>query len=510
MSLLKQNIIANFAGNGWTALMSLAFVPLYIKFMGIESYGLVGIFATLLVLFGLLDMGLSTTLNRELARFSALPNKAQDMRNLVRTLELPYWGVAFVVGVAVVGLSGPIANYWVNVDELSPATVQQALMIMGVVVAFRWPTGLYSGGLMGLQKQVLLNGINAFAATLRGIGAVLVLWLISPTIQAFFVWQIFASAVHTSLVAFFLWRSLPKSGHRSHFQKEILSRIWRFAAGMTGISVTAIILTQTDKIVLSKILPLEMFGYYILATVVAKSLYYFIGPLFSALFPRFSQLVSLNDQTELKELYHKSCQFMSVMILPAAIVVSLFASEILLLWTGNPVIVGNTHTIVSILIIGSALNGLMNLPYGLQLAHAWTKLALYTNIIASIVLVPMIYFLAIHYGAVGAAAAWVILNAGYALICIQIMHSRLLKGEQWRWYLNDVGVPLLASLSAAILWRLFMPDDMSRLAMFIYLAGISITTLLAAAVATTVTRNWLRQKITRFKIIYGGESIAGK
>ena len=70
MSVIKQNIIANFGGKAWQALMSLAFVPLYIKFMGIESYGLVGIFASLLALFGLLDMGLSTTLNRELAGFS--------------------------------------------------------------------------------------------------------------------------------------------------------------------------------------------------------------------------------------------------------------------------------------------------------------------------------------------------------------------------------------------------------------------------------------------------------
>jgi len=180
---------------------------------------------------------------------------------------------------------------------------------------------------MGLQKQVLLNGINAFAATLRGLGAVLVLWLISPTIQAFFVWQIFASMVHTSLTAGFLWRSLPKSGHRSHFQKELLFRIWRFAAGMTGISVTTIVLTQTDKIILSKILPIEMFGYYTLATVVAHALYYFIEPVFSALFPRFSQLVGINDQAGLKELYHKSCQFMSVMILPVAIVVSFFPQK---------------------------------------------------------------------------------------------------------------------------------------------------------------------------------------
>jgi len=162
MSLIKQNIIANFGGKAWTALMSLAFVPLYIKFMGIESYGLVGIFASLLALFGILDMGLSTTLNREMARLSALPDKAREMRNLVRTLELPYWAVAVFIGIAVICLSGPIAHYWVKADKLTPATVKQALMIMGGVVAFRWPVSLYSGGLMGLQKQVLLNGINVF------------------------------------------------------------------------------------------------------------------------------------------------------------------------------------------------------------------------------------------------------------------------------------------------------------------------------------------------------------
>lgn len=483
--------------------MSLAFVPLYIKFMGIESYGLVGIFASLLALFGILDMGLSTTLNREMARLSVLPDKAREMRNLVRTLELPYWGVAVFIGIAVVGLSGPIAHYWVKADQLTPATVKQALMIMGGVVAFRWPISLYSGGLMGLQKQVLLNGINVFEATLRGLGAVLVLWLISPTIQAFFVWQIFVSMIHIFLTAGFLWRSLPKSSHPSHFQKELLFHIWRFAAGMTGISVTSILLMQTDKIVLSKILPLEMFGYYTLATVVAHALYHFIGPVFSALFPRFSQLVSIHDQNGLKELYHKSCQFMSVMILPAAIVVSLFSSEILLLWTGDPVTVANTHSIVSILIIGTALNGLMNLPYGLQLAHAWTKLTLYTNIIASIVLVPMIYFLATRYGAVGAASAWVVLNAGYVLICVQIMHSRLLKGEQWRWYLKDVGIPLLSALIIATFWHLLIPSEMSKAAMCIYLTGVSATTLLTAALATSVTRQWINQKFVMLKVLYG-------
>jgi hypothetical protein len=38
MSIIKKNIAANFAGNIWQTLMGLAFIPLYIKFMGVESY----------------------------------------------------------------------------------------------------------------------------------------------------------------------------------------------------------------------------------------------------------------------------------------------------------------------------------------------------------------------------------------------------------------------------------------------------------------------------------------
>jgi len=323
----------------------------------------------------------------------------------------------------------------------------------------------------------------------------LVLWLLSPTIYAFFIWQIIISIVHVILVTFFLWRSLPKSNIRPQFEKVLLIRIWRFAAGMAGISFTSVILTQTDKIVLSKILPLKIFGYYVLATVVANTLYFFIGPVFSSLFPRFSQLVSINDQSGLKELYHKSCQLMSVMILPAAIVVSLFSSEILLLWTGDPLTVSNSHLIVSIYIIGTALNGLMNLPYALQIAHAWTKLSLYSNIISSLVQIPLIYFLSIKYGAIGTACAWVILNTGAGIIIIQIMHSKLLKGEKLRWYLKDVGIPMLSALLIASLWFILIPIAMSKVAMIIYILGASTTSLLAAIFATSVTRKWVFQNI---------------
>ena len=74
MTLTTKNIIANFAGSGWSALMGLIFLPFYIRLMGAESYGIVGIFVSLQAIFSILDLGLSQTLNREMARLSANPN----------------------------------------------------------------------------------------------------------------------------------------------------------------------------------------------------------------------------------------------------------------------------------------------------------------------------------------------------------------------------------------------------------------------------------------------------
>ena len=44
---VARNVVANFLGQGWTAVMNLAFIPVYIKFLGVEAYGLIGLFGLL-------------------------------------------------------------------------------------------------------------------------------------------------------------------------------------------------------------------------------------------------------------------------------------------------------------------------------------------------------------------------------------------------------------------------------------------------------------------------------
>jgi O-antigen/teichoic acid export membrane protein len=471
--------------------MSLVFVPFYLKFMGIEAYGLIGIFVSLLVLLSVLDMGISSTLSRELARLSASKDNAQESRNLVRTLEFVYWGVGILIGLGLVALAPFIAHFWVKSQGIPVKTVQQAVLIMGLVVAVQWPASLYDGGLMGLQRQVLLNGVRASMATIQHAGAVLVLWLISPSILAYFTWQIFISIVQTLLLAHFVWKALPATHEQSAFQKSLLKKNWKFAAGMTGISVMTIILTQTDKIILSKLLPLAVFGYYMLAVNVGNALSYLVQPVSAALFPKFSQLVLDKDKTRLSSLYHNGCQLVSIIVFPAAMTLALFSREILTLWIRDPEIVQNAYFLMSLIVIGTAINSLMGLPYMLQLAYGWTKLVFSQNVISTILLVPLMIFMVKSYGAVGAPIVWIILNVGYFVILIPLMHRRILTSEMKQWYLLDIGAPLLIIVAIVLLSRIMMPIAMSK---YIILSWIILTPAMAfivALMALPSTRAWI-------------------
>lgn len=499
MSQFKRNIVANFAGNIWQAFMALAFIPLYIKFMGIESYGLIGVFAMIQAMFGVLDMGLSTTLNREMASLSALPDRGQDMRNTVRTLEVIYWGVAFLVGMAVVAISPEVARHWLNAGTLPFETVAQAVMLMGCAVALQWPASFYSGGIRGLQRHVLLNAINIGMGTLRGGGVILVLWLISPTIQAFFLWQISIGALNTFLLAFLLWYQLPRSRQAAAFDGRLLVGVWRFTAGMTAITLSAMLLTQVDKIILTKMLSLEKFGYYTLAGVVAGGLGMIIAPIVNSVFPRFAELATLRDDLALKHLYHISTQLMALLILPVAVTLAFFPQEVLLAWTGSLHTAQNTSPIVRVLIIGSALNALMYLPSTLQLAYGWTGIGLKITLFLIVVLVPAIIMLTGYFGAVGAAWAWVSLNVIYMAMGVPLTHRRLLKGEAQAWF-RDIAYPSISVLAVVLIGRaMFDGLAPSTTAVYFVIPAIFLCALLSAVASSPLIRGLVYMKLLGVK-----------
>jgi O-antigen/teichoic acid export membrane protein len=492
MSQLRANIIANFAGGGWTALVQLAAIPMYIRFMGIESYGLVGFYITLIAILQILDFGLSPTMNREMARYSVQHGKEQEARNFVRTLEACYWVIGLAAGLLVAASSHVIATHWLKAGALPIPVVRRSLLLMGGLATLQLPLSLYQGGLMGLQRQVLLNVIKIIMATLSGGGGVLVLWLYSPTITAFLCWQIGISALQVSLLMALLWRNLPEADPPPRFDLRLLRNVGSFAAGMSGITICTLLLTQMDKVILSKLLSLEFFGYYMLATVLSNGLTLLSTPVYNAVFPRFSALVATADAAGLKDLYHRSTQLMATLILPFAAVMAFFSFDILLVWTRNAEAARNASSVLRLLVVGTAINGLMTIPFALQLANGMTKLGLWISGILTIAVVPAIYLMANRYGAVGAAAVWAALNLTYMGVGLPLTHRYFLVGEGREWLLRDVGLPVVGvALTAGVGRELIaIPSQPSAIGV-LHLIVISSLTIAAAALVSSQARKWI-------------------
>lgn len=499
MSRLKRNVVANFIGSALGAATAFLFIPLYVRILGIEAYGLVGFSATLIVVLGVADVGVSTTLNRQLARLSASPDPGTAMRRLLHTTERLYMLVPVVIVPLIILFAPWIASNWVNARGLPLEQVTRAVRLIGLLFAFQWPASLYSGGLLGLQRQVLYNVINVVAALVRSVAVLFVLWTISPTIEAFFLFQAFVWLAHVLVARYFLWRSLPPASEPVGFDLETLRPVWRFAAGTSGIIILGILIMQADKLIVSKLVPLATFGYYTVGSAAGWALYRFVTPIFTAVFPRLSQLVASGDDAGLRALYHKSCQWIAIAVVPTATILALFSREVLLIWTGDPVTAGEAYLVMSFITIGTGLNGLLNVPYGLQLASGITRLSFYGNLIGLTLLVPTLYLLVSRWGAPGAAAGWMLLNVGVILISMPAMHRLVLHGELARWYAYDVLIPIAGSLAVALPARLLMPDLTGRLPLILWVAGSSALTMTAAVFVTSAPREWLLQRLRHYR-----------
>lgn len=494
---LRKNVLANYAGYVWRTAINLAFIPVYVRLLGVEAYGLIGVFASLQILFGLLDVGLRPALSREMARASAGGIPGEGLRDLLRSVEAISLGTALFTAGAIWAMSGWLAHEWVQPDTLSRDTVAQAFILMGVVTGLRFMEGLYTACLVGMQRQVIENGLSSTMAGVRAFGAVGVLMFVSDSILAFFAWQVLVSLATALVLGVATYLRLPPTTRRARFSWPALKSVWRFAAGTLAIMVLSIILTQADKVLLSRLLPLEGFGYYALAAVVAGSLTSVGLPIITAFYPRFTHLATVGDEVGLTAAYHQASQLIAVVAGSVAITMIAFARPLLLIWTGDPALTAAVAPIMAVLVLGTLLNSLMMAPYHLQLAHGWLSLSIRINIVAVLIVFPGIWLAVSRFGAIGAAAIWAMLNTGYLLVGIGLMHRRLLRDEKWRWYWRDNLAPLGAAAILAMTLRPMALDSSSRTLLFVQTAVFGGLILSVAALAAPTTRALVHQVMRR-------------
>lgn len=494
-STIRRDLVATYGAQAWIAIMGVMFVPVYIRYLGIEAYGVIGLFATLQGMLVILDLGMTPTLTREIARFTGGERDVVGVRDLLRSVEIVAAIVGITAALIIWAASGWLSQSWLRAQSIPSTELARALTIMGIVAALRFIEGIFRGAILGLHRQILYNVISATMATLRGVGAILVLANVSRTLNAFFIWQGLVSIATLVALAVATYGALPRGERGGRFSLEALRSIWRFAAGMLGISLLALMLTQIDKIMLSRLLSLTALGHYMLATVAASALETMVAPLFQAVTPRLSRLHATEDDAGFVALYHAGSQMVTVTAGAAGLVLIGFPELVLTAWTSDHPLSVEVAPFLQLLALGYLFNVLMWMPYQAQLANRWTGLALRTNIVAVIAVVPALLWAVPRFGAISAAVVWVLLNAGYVLIGVHLMHRRILHQEKWRWYWQDIMAPLASAGGVIIVLRWVLATQFDdhingKIAQIGVLVFISSIALIAAALGAPMVRSY--------------------
>lgn len=384
----------------------LLLTPVYVRFLGVESYGLIGFYLSWTAILGILDTGISATAMREIAWLAARPNEEKKIPTLLRSLEVVYWGIILILGLGILVGAWFFGADWFQTKSLSANVVRDALMLMAVSLVAQVPSGIYIAGLMGLQRQVECSGLLSLFGTVRGVGAVMVLGMIGPDVRLFFLWQIVASVFQTGVMRWLLWKKIRIDQYPAKFSVAILQSVKAFAGGMFLITAISIMITQMDKMILSRVVPLEMFGFYMLAWSVASGLSRIATPLIQAFSPRFTELVSKGDDEALAKQVRLASQLLSVLILPPAALIIFLSKPILFAWMGNPTVAVGASPILAVMVVGTVLSCCSYPALSILYSRKQLRQVIITNLTCLLVLLPLLLWANSHFGVIGAAFCW--------------------------------------------------------------------------------------------------------
>ena len=452
-------------------------MPLYIQYMGAEAYGLVGFFTMLQAWFGMLDMGLTPTIGRETARYHGGSVTAMAYRQLFRALSLIFAAIAVIGGGGLWFLADEVAEQWLNIEELRTDEVVFAVQIMAISVALRWMGGLYRGVIAGSERLVWLSGFNFVIATLRFVAVFASMWIFSFSPSVFFIHQLVVALLE--LIGLWLMgsRLLPS---RSLLREAIgwsfrpVSSVLKFALTIAFTSSIWVLVTQSDKLILSGILPLKEYGYFTLAVLIASGIMVISKPLSSAVQPRLTRLFAEGKMDSLVDLYCTSARLTTFISFSVAITISFFPYEVLYVWTGNEEIAISTKEILRFYVLGSGFLALAAFPSYLQNATGNLRYHLIGNLLILGFLVPSSIFAAIYYGALGASYVWFILNLAYLLVWVSYSHAKIIPGNALKWLVYGFVLPVMPFLVILSSVKLFYVNGVSdsRFSLFFDLAAI--------------------------------------
>ena len=400
--LLARNVGLNLAGWVLPALVALAALPALLRSMGEARFGLLSLAWTLVGYFSLFDLGVGRALTQALAE--RLGRDAQeDSPALTWTALWLLLLFGLACGAVIAAAAPALATRGLTVPAGLQAETTTAVRLLALAV----PPMILTSGLRGvLEAGQQFRTINMLRVPLGVLtfGGPLAAQLVSHELPLSVGVLVAARVLLFVLHAVLVVRLYPRLRHVHPPRRTHLRRLWRSAGWMTVSSVVSPVLVFADRFAVGALLPVAAVAHYTAASEVATKMWLFTAALIPVLFPAIAA-TRLREPARAAALFDRGVRVTVLAVLPAALVLVLFAHEGLARWM-SPAFAHDAAPVLKWLAVAVFANCLAQLPYAVIQGGGRADLAARLHLLELPVYLALLWALLGRFGLLGVAVAW--------------------------------------------------------------------------------------------------------
>lgn len=401
---IMKNIYRNIAFSGLGYILplvaSLATIPLMIRFMGEDVYGLYIICISLIGFMNFIDLGVGQAIVKYVSQYEATGENGK-IKPVLDIALMMYVVLGIAIALLLIVFSHPLGRLIYD-DPGKAALAATALSI--TALAF----------LLSYVNQFFLNVFRAYhrfdipaviqnSANIAGIVSATVLLMLGYDLPIILWGYVVIQSLALTSGYVFGKRVMPDgvklglSFDRYIFAEMIGFSIYTFVSNFLGGVVS-----RLDKFIIGAILGTEAVTYYQIPHTIAQMANGIIQVLSQITFPRFSELSSLNDSVGRLALYKRSMLmvFLASMVINVALISA--GGAFLGLWISEEFALQSTLTLQIIALYFFFQSNTVVAYWALQGAGN-AKVTAMSSAMGTVAYMIGIYFLTGHYGYNGAA-----------------------------------------------------------------------------------------------------------
>ena len=244
--------------------------------------------------------------------------------------------------------------------------------------------------------------------------------------MVFLLWFGFSALVEVAAFAIAAKVAMPGMSWRPGFSPTALRAIWGFSSQMAALAMLSMVLTQLDRLMISKMLPLEQLGLYSLAYTAATGISIIISSFSTALMPSFAASHEAGARASILARYEIATEVMLYVTGAVLFSLAFFGRLLLALWV-NAEVAAQGWLPLAGLAVGFWLSAAVSTAYTVSIATRNPSGPLIISFVTGVPYALLMYWAITSWGINGAAISWLVLHVGYTVTIIPWTHWRVLK-----------------------------------------------------------------------------------